>query len=393
MARLGSMPKGGIALMAAAALLAAGCGSASDAGSRRAPQQTAQDPSRLPPAGAQFGRNVVRVPGLSPADVAGAAALAAYPPDRGVRPTGLVLTQDTAWRELLVSAQLAAAPVNAAILPIKRDYLPTATSDLVGRLHPTGFKKAHGLQALVLGAAGRDVFADLQDAGLKLSQLKAASSDRLAEKLVPYRAGFAGHISSTIVIASSADPAYALPAAAWSAFSGDTVALVGRRSIPASTRRVLAQRPKLRLEKPTMYVVAPPSVVSARVADQLRAYGTVKRIAGRTPAEVSVALARYRDARTGFGWGVRHAPASVSLVDARDWADGAGALMFAARGPRAPVLVLDRPDALPPAIERYIADLSGSEPSQAFAFGGERAIATSVLAKLDALLAAGATGA
>src|SRR4051812_49505665 len=107
MARLGSRPKGGIALRAAAALFAAGCGSASDAGSRRAPLKTARDPSRLPPAGAQFGRNVVRVPGLLPAHVARAAAPAPYPPPPRVGPTRVVLTPDSSSRGPLLGAPLA----------------------------------------------------------------------------------------------------------------------------------------------------------------------------------------------------------------------------------------------------------------------------------------------
>src|SRR6185312_12415104 len=277
----------GAALVATVALSA--CGGGRPPASPDPAKRSRLAPNQLPPAGAQFGRSVVRVPGRSPADVAGAAVLAAYPAERGERPGGLVLTADDDWRRLVVGASLAAAPVNAALLPIKRDYLPTATVDLVARMKPTGFRRAHGLQALVLGRAGSDVFTDLSDAGLKISQMKARSAAQLAADTVPYRAGFAGKTTSAVLVVSSAERDYALPAAAWSAFSGDTVAFAGRSSVPAATRKILRQRVKLRLEKPAIYVLGPPSVIGERAMRALRGYGTVKRIGGRTPAEASVA--------------------------------------------------------------------------------------------------------
>lgn len=377
----------GAALVATVALSA--CGGGRPPASPDPAKRSRLAPNQLPPPGAQFGRSVVRVPGRSPADVAGAAVLAAYPAERGERPGGLVLTADDDWRRLVVGASLAAAPVNAAVLPIKRDYLPTATVDLLARVKPTGFRRAHGLQALVLGRAGSDVFTDLSDAGLKLSQMKARNPAQLAADTVPYRAGFAGKTTSSILVVSQAERDYALPAAAWSAFSGDTVAFAGRGTVPAATRKILHQRVKLRLEKPTIYVLGPASVIGPRAMQALRRYGTVKRIGGRTPAEASVALARYRDPKTGFGWGLRHAPASVSLVSQQAWGDVAGALTFAARGPRAPVLLLERRDALPRPVGRY---LRGLGRAQVFAFGDDRAIATPLLTQVDGIVGGAPSG-
>ncbi|HEX2102265.1 MAG TPA: hypothetical protein VHF51_01335 [Solirubrobacteraceae bacterium] len=371
--------------LAATAALAGGCGGDDKPEPRAA---VTPPPAKSPPAGSQFGRNVARVPGLSAPDVAGAAVLAAYPPERGARPGGLVLVGKDSWRELVLAAQFAAAPVNAAVLPIERDYLPTAAADLVFRLEPTVFRKAKGLQALILGRAGRDVLTDLQDAGLKMSQLKGMPAPKLAAELVPYRSGFAGRHTSSILVVSSRDQHrdYALIAAAWSAFSGDTIAFVDGDSVPKATRDLLVQREKLRLEKPTMYVVGPESVVSRGIAAELQKYGTVKRVAGRDAPETSVAMARYRDRSTGFGWGQYEGPGSVALVNPRDWGNVVGAWSFAARGPRAPVLLTDSEGGLPASVRRYLRELRGPDASQGFAFGDEKSIATPVLAELDALL-------
>ena len=378
--------------LAATAVAAGACGG-EDAPERRTP--ATPPAAKSPPAGSEFGRNVARVPGISSTDVAGAAVMAAYPPERGQRPRGFVLVQKGAWRELVLAAQFAADPVNAAVLPIERDYLPTAAVDLVYRFKPRGFPKAKGLQALILGPAGDDVLADLQDAGLKMSQLKGMSAPKLSAELVPYRSGFAGRHSSSILIVSArdSDRDYALPAAAWSAFSGDTVAFVEGDEIPKATRDLLVQRKKLRLEEPTMYVIGPESAVSKDVARELDAFGTVKRVAGRDAAETAVAVARYRDRSTGFGWGQVDGPGSLSLVNPRDWGNGVAALAYAARGPRAPLLFTEPDGTLPRSVRTYLRELRGDDPSQAFALGGEKSIATPLLTELDGLLEPAAGGA
>jgi hypothetical protein len=371
--------------LAASAAAAGACGGGDEP---QRPAATTPAPAKSPPAGSQFGRNVARVPGLSAADVAGAAVMAAYPPERGERPGGIVLVNEGSWRELVLAAQFAADPVNAAVLPIERDYLPTAAADLVFRLKPKGFPKAKGLQALVLGAAGEDVLVDLQDAGLKISQLKGMPAPRLAAELVPYRSGFAGRHTSSILVVSSRDRhrEYALPAAAWSAFSGDTVAFVDGDRVPKATRDILVQRRKLRLERPTVYVVGPEPVVSPAAVAELRRYATVKRIAGRDPAATAVAVARYRDRATGFGWGQHEGPGSVALVNPRDWGNAVGAWTFAARGPRAPMLLTREDGQLPASVRAYLRELRAGDASQGFAFGDERSLATPILAELDAML-------
>ena len=376
----------GAIVATALALALASCGGGGGDGAGEAPRPVTPPSAGQPPAGSQFGRNVVRVPGLSPSDVAGAAAMAAYPPERGTKPSGFVLTREDAWRDLAVAAQFAAEPVNAAIVPIKRDYLPTAAVDVVNRVKPRGFRNGRGMTALVLGSAGEDVFTDLQDASLKPSQLKASSPARLAERTVPYRGGFAGKFSDAIAVVSSSERDYVLPAAAWSAFSGDSLAFVSRDGIPPSTRRMLAQREKLRARKPTMYVIGPPSVVPERVVRALRAFGRVKRVGGATAAETAVALARYRDPETGFGWGMTRAPLSVSLVNPARWQHAAAAINLAGGGPRAAMLLTEGPDRLPAATLRYLRETRGAQPGQAFAFGDEKSIATGLLARVDAEL-------
>jgi hypothetical protein len=210
----------------------------------------------------------------------------------------------------------------------------------------------------------------------------------LGAKLVPFRGGWAHMYSDAVVIASGQQRDFALPAAAWSAYSGDSVGFVNRDSVPSATVGMLVQRQKLRVSKPTIYIVGPSSVISNGVASKLAAYGAVKRVAGPTAADTAVALARYRDNATGFGWGLSRAPLSVSVMNPKRWGTALGALQMAAVGPQAPLLLTDAHGNLPRSAIRYLQDAraSASQPSQGYVFGDIKAVPSRTLSQLDSLL-------
>jgi hypothetical protein len=361
--------------------VAAGCGGGGDSGAG-----ATTSPSRARVSAPQFGRNVARVPGYSSVDVAAGAALAAYPPGGARRPDGFVLFRRDRWRDAALAATLAAAPINAIVLPIERDYVPTPTADVLARVHAKGFPGTHGLTAVVLGTASRAVFSDLRDAGVKSSHIEAASPAQLAAALVPFRAGWAHKTSSSVVVVSSQARDYALPAAAWSAFSGDTLTFVSKRDVPAATAKLLRQRRKLTLDPPAIYVVGPPKVISKRVTDKLGRYGPVRRIAASSAVENAIALAQYSDRATGFGWGLQHGPANVSLAVPARWGDAVAAFAFAASGPRAPLLWTPAGDSLATPVVDYLLDLRGPVANQGYVFGDARALGSTPLRDFDRLL-------
>jgi hypothetical protein len=345
-----------------------------------------QAPPASPPG--EFGHNVVRITGHSPADAAAAAVLAAYPPKQGRQPGGWVLVPSGDWRSAVLGAQFGAGPVAGGILPVSHDFIPTGTQDAMTRLSPLGFPRSHGIEALLLGSAGRDVLRGLSELKLSPTQLDAPTPAALSLKLVPYRGGFARGYSSQVLVVSQQERDYVLPAAAWSAYTGDTIAFVDRDTVPAPTRTLLVQRKKLRAERPTIYLVGPPSVISTAVERGLRQYGPVKRIAGPTAVETAIAFARYRDPATGFGWGLKKGPASVSLVNTRNWGNAVGAFDFAATGPKAPLLLTTESGKLPPQVTSYVRELRGPKANQGFVFGDSGSIDSAVLRELDGALAA-----
>jgi hypothetical protein len=364
-------------LLALVVLAVAGCGGGGS-----------KDTSTRTVTPGEFGQNAVRIGGRSGADVAAEAVLAAYPPSKDRRPSGWVVVPQNDWRAALLGAQFGGTPLNGGLVSTARRFLPTPTQDVMARYRSDGFPRAKGIDTLVIGAVGQDVSRSLTDLHLEIAQVKARDAASLARELVPYRGGFAHGYTSQVVVVSDEQRDYALPAGAWSAYSGDTIAFAGRDRVPAATRSLLVQRKKLRAERPTIYVVGPESVISAGVARELAQYGPVERIAGRGPIETAIAFARYRDKRTGFGWGLVRGPANVSLMDTRHPDDALGAYQFAATSPQAPLLLTSSAGELPPPVRRYIEQLRGARPNQGFVFGGEDRISSKVLAELDKALAA-----
>jgi hypothetical protein len=334
----------------------------------------------------EFGANAVRVGGISPADVAATALLAAYPPGDSERPNAWFLVREDRWTDAVLAAQFATSPIDVGVLATDRDYLPTATIDALARVKAKGYPKAKGLRAVVMGKVGVDVFLGLRDRRLKTTQVKHGSPFVQGQKLVPFHGGGAGRYSPSIVVASAEERDYTLPAAAWSAYSGDALALVERDELPEATRQVIAQREQLTLDRPTMYVIGPQKVISDAVVEELSAYGEVRRVAGESAVGTAVALARYRDEETQFGWGFKRAPANVSLVNSNDWGNAIGAFTLAARGPQAPLLLTDSADRLPEPVLAYLRDISGSTASQGFVFGDRQSIGTRVFAEFDEAL-------
>ena len=362
------------------ALAISGCGGGDDG-----PAATLRPPVD-PQDYLEWGENAARIGGISAADVAAGATMAVYPPDGGERPSSWFLVRDDRWTDAVIAAQFTTKPINAGLGVIKKDYVPTPTVDTLARVTVTGYPKGKGLEAAVLGKAGTDVFVALKDRRLKMTQLEQPTPFDLAEKVVPFHGGAARRYSPSIVVASADERSSALPAAAWSAFSGDALVLAERDSLPDATRRVVAQREKLTLERPAIYVIGPESVISESVVTELSAYGEVKRVAGESAVETAIALARYRDSETLFGWGLKRAPANFSLVNEDDWGDAIGAFTFAAQGPQAPLLLTDSADQLPAPLERYLDDVSGSQPSHGFVFGDAESIGSEEFQQFDKAL-------
>jgi hypothetical protein len=343
-------------------------------------------------------KNTTRVDGADPAADAAGVALAVYPSAApGTHPTAVTIAPTDNWPAAIAASVLMAPPVRAPVLLSGSQSFPSATADALAALAPTGAGSVGGAQVLRVGAVP-------QARGLRTAAINGGDPYALAAGIDSFASAAAGRPSPDVVIASTTNPGYAMPAAGWAAESGDPVLFVSATGIPAATRqRLLAH------QSPHIYVLGPPSVISDAMLAQLRKYGQVKRVGGADPAANSVAFAAYRDPPCPFGQPCAHVPGSFGwamrspghgyvLINASRPLDAAAAAALSGSGDYGPQLLINDPSTLPRAVLTYFLDYATPGYTQegptaavynhGWMIGDPSAVSIGVQAEVDHLLEA-----
>jgi ell wall binding domain 2 (CWB2) len=345
-------------------------------------------------------KNTSRVAGGDPVADAAGVALAVYPPAAsGSHPGAVTLAPTDDWQGAIASAVLMAPPIRAPILLSGSSSLPSATSDALKALAPTGSGAVSGAQVIRVGDVPHP-------SGLRSTAISGGDPYKLAAAIDRFVSASAGRPTGDVVIASASnsDSEYSMPAAGWAAQSGDPVLFVSHSDIPQATRRALLAHPK-----PRIYVLGPSSVISDNVLKQLRRYGTVKRVGASEPAANSVAFTTYRDPACpvnqpcahvpgSFGWAMRSPGHGYVLINSQRTLDAAAAAPLSASGSYAPQLLVDKPSALPTPVLNFFLDyatpgFTQEGPTAAvynhgWVIGDQGAISIGVQAQMDNLLEA-----
>jgi hypothetical protein len=326
-------------------------------------------------------KNTTRVGGADVTADAAGAALAMYPStQRALRPKVVTLVDAGDWQAAVSAAQLLADPLGAPVLFTDGDEIPAATSAALERLAPVGAAGAGRVQVVRVGTPAKPE-------GLRDTNLEGSSPAALARAVDRLHADAAGGPSEAVIVASTEEPGYAMPAAAWAAKSGDPVLWVSRNDVPEATRAAIAAH-----GRPKIYVLGPEAVISAAVEERLAGLGEVRRIAGPDPVRTSIAFARFSDG--GFGWNVVDPGHGLLFASIKRPADAAAAAAMATSGKYGPLLVVPDPRSLPRAIREYLLDIQPgyeADPvrgvyNHGWLMGDESAISLDVQARIDALL-------
>jgi hypothetical protein len=326
-------------------------------------------------------KNTTRVGGGDPIADAAAVAQAVFPArDDDTRPSAVTLVDATDWRVAVSAAQLMSGPLRAPLLFSEGDALPPATEQALGRLVPTGAEQAGGAQVIRVGEAA-------VAEGYKTTAVEGADHAALAQAIDRLQTAAAGKPSPAVVVASSEQPGYSMPAAAWAAKSGDPVLWVTRDAIPPATRAAITAH-----KRPRIYVLGPESAVSKQVLGQLDELGTARRIAGPDPVANAIAFARFSDG--SFGWNVVDPGHGLVFATTQRPLDAAAAAPLSASGTYGPLLLLTAANALPAPLQDYLLDIQpgyDDDPvrgvyNHGWLIGDEAAIGADVQARIDALL-------
>jgi hypothetical protein len=288
-------------------------------------------------------KNTTRVGGGdATADAAGVAQAVYSGGTDTAHPPAVALVNSDDWRAGVAAAVLMSAPIRAPILLSGSGSLPAASSAALSSLDPAGSKPADAAQVIRVGNVAKP-------GGYKTTSVRGANPYALAQQIDRFQAAAVGHSSDRVVVVSSDQSSFAMPAAAWAAKAGDPVLFVTKDGVPKETVAALRSH-----QQPKIYVLGPPNLVSDKVLAQLRKLGTVRRISGKDPVANAIAFARYVDGT--FGWGVVDPGHGLVFANAKRPLDAAAGAPLSASGTYGPLL-LTQGNKLPVPLVQYLLDI------------------------------------
>ena len=294
-------------------------------------------------------KNTTRVAGLDPVADAAGVALAVFPSTGGIeRPAAVSLVEEDDWPAGIAAASLVAQPIGAPILITGSDEIPDFTADALRALAPAGSAKTDGKQVFTIGSA-------TAPRGLLTQPVTGSKPAEIAAEIDRLRQELTGTSPRHILLASSDEPAFAMPAAAWAARSGDPVLFLKKRAAPKPTLDALRRHKGI-----PVYVLGPPSVISDKALEAVRkAAPSAKRIDAEDPiedpVENAIALARY--ASGDFGWDINDPGHGFVIASASRPLDAAAAAPLSASGVWGPLLITEDAAQIPPELRGYLLDV------------------------------------
>jgi hypothetical protein len=326
-------------------------------------------------------RNTTRISGPGPVEDAAAAALATHPPAPGAAPLEAVtLVPDDDWQAGIAASALAGPPLRLPVLVSGHGSVPEVTTQALAQLDPKGGGASGGVA--VYSAGGASV-----PSGLKSREIPGDSPAEVANSIDQLRQRLLKQEPQHILLVSSEEAGYAMPAAAWAARSGDPVLFTGRNQVPAPTLAALRRHVAA-----TVYVLGPASVISRGVLQQVgRVSASVQRVGVSGVVQNAIFFARYSDG--SFGWNINDPGHGMELANSDRPLDAAAAASLASSGKWGPLLLTDTADALPPELRSFLLDIKPgyeTDPTRAvynhiWLMGDATAIGGQVQAEVDEL--------
>jgi hypothetical protein len=301
--------------------------------------------------------NTTRIGGSDPVTNAAATALSVFPStNEKQRPVAVALVSTEDWAGAIAAGVLMAEPVRAPLLYGEAEGVPDATMGALDSLRPQGGAASGGHAVLAIGDVA------VPD-GLGATKVKAGDAASEAAGIARLRDRLAGKKPEAIVLASSSEPAYAAPAAAYAARSGDPVLFTEAETLPQPTVA------ELRRDKGVpVYALGPSSAISGQVLKEVEELGTkVTRISGSNPVQSAISFARYEGGK--FGWHVADPGHGFVLSRSDAPLEAAAAAPLSASGSWGPLLVTDSADTLPSELRGYFLDVKPgytTDPTRAF---------------------------
>jgi hypothetical protein len=317
------------------------------------------------------------------------------------RPHAVTLVRaDRQADAMLAASRITHFPVNSPVLYVDADRLPPETLAELRRLGPDGTTYDRKVQVYLVGPISERVEREVRRAlGYNTRAFRITDPFLLSEALDTWAAAVHADHPDEVALVQYRQLATGLPTVAWNAHMGHGLLFVDGDSVPVATRRALERR----FGGAFVYLFGDTTIISARVQRELAAYGTVQRVPGRDPNEISVVFAGYRDAGLNqgrwigfstrdFGWGIAEAGHNFTFVNPDDWQLAVTGSLLSHMGKHGP-MVLVGPGPLPEGTVRYlemVRPFAGAPSDQlnnhGWVLGDTRRIAWATQADIDGLL-------
>jgi ell wall binding domain 2 (CWB2) len=346
----------------------------------RTEEGPAEEPSELGfPAFATS--NTTRVAGADPVAAAAGVALATFPSTGGVDgPNAVALVPADEWAAGIAAASLVADPVGAPILLTDGEELPDLAAEALATLDPRGSAETGEAQAFAIGAAP-------EPDGLETTRVEGAGPAEIAAEIARLRERLTEDRPTHLLVATADDAAFAMPAAAWAARSGDPVLFAERDAVPGATLQVIE-----RYRDVPVYLLGDEDVISKDAEDEIaKATKAPVRRAAEEPTAVgnAIAFARYVDGT--FGWNINDPGHGFVIANSARPADAAAAAALSGSGTWGPLLLTDDANVPPPDLEGYLLDMKpgyDEDPTRAvynhlWIIGDETAISVDFQVEID----------
>lgn len=301
--------------------------------------------------------NTTRIGGPDPVANAAATALAVFPStNEKQRPVAVTMVDAEDWAGAIAAAVLMAEPVRAPLLFGEPEGVPGATEEALEALQPQGGAASGGHAVLAIG--------DVQvPNGMSAAKLAAGDAASEAAAIARLRDRLAGSKPKAIVLASSSEPAYAAPAAAYAARSGDPVLFTEAKVLSQPTVAALRRDKGV-----PVYALGPGSAISGKVLKEVEELGTkVQRISGDNPVASAISFARFEEGK--FGWHISDPGHGFVLARSEAPLEAAAAAPLSASGTWGPLLLTDSAATLPSELRGYFLDVKPgytTDPTRAF---------------------------
>ena len=254
--------------------------------------------------------------------------------ETGNKPKIVLIAPSESWQVQLIAADLIHHPSDGPLLVTSKENISEAVFSELSRLNPLG--SSDGTKVIAIGMSD-NAGKQLKDKGYKIHEIKGDNIYKLAEDIDAYYSSIAGKVPNSVIVASSEQLEYTLPAGNWIAHMPEPLLYVTKNNIPPETRSAL----KKRNASANIYLLGPSSIVDKNVETELQKYGKVTRIAGDTPYANAIAFSKFKDNATDFGWGITMPGHGLLLVSKAQAKECIAAVAFSHRGKHAPLLITD----------------------------------------------------